>query len=214
MSSYSQSAQDIFVEVITNKKQNGYFLEIGSNHPITHNNTYLLESNYNWKGLMVEYDNSFENLYKIHRKNSIYKISDARNVDYKDIFLKNNFPLNMDYLQIDLDVDNKSTLDTLILLDNTLLDKYKFATITFEHDIYRGNYFETQKISRKIFEKWGYLLVFPNVRVFFNGQDIPYEDWWVHPDLVDMNLINKISTTKSLHSDEIKNILINNTYQN
>ena len=83
MSTYSQSAQDLFVSSVTNKKQNGYFLEIGSNHPIIHNNSYLLEKEYQWKGLMVEYDGSFEELYKIHRPNSIYTINDARKVNYK-----------------------------------------------------------------------------------------------------------------------------------
>jgi hypothetical protein len=38
-------------------------------------------------------------------------------VNYKNILDENNFPKNMDYLQIDLDVDNKSTLDTLMLLE-------------------------------------------------------------------------------------------------
>lgn len=57
--SYSQAGQDIYVEEITQKKINGTFLEIGSNHPIEHNNTYLLEKKYNWKGIMVEYDSSF-----------------------------------------------------------------------------------------------------------------------------------------------------------
>ena len=163
MKSYSQSNQDLFALHTSRYKQNGFFLEIGSNHPINHNNTYILEKNYNWKGCMVEYDKSFEPLYKIHRQNSIYCMEDARIVKYREIMDHNNFPLNMDYLQIDLDVNNRSTIDTLRLLDNTVFDKYKFASITFEHDIYTGNYFNTQAESRRIFEKRGYLLVFPNV---------------------------------------------------
>ena len=60
MNSHSQAAQDIFVQSITKQKRDGHFLEIGSNHPITHNNSYVLENEYSWKGLMVEYDRSFE----------------------------------------------------------------------------------------------------------------------------------------------------------
>uniref|UniRef100_A0A6C0DJJ3 Methyltransferase FkbM domain-containing protein n=1 Tax=viral metagenome TaxID=1070528 RepID=A0A6C0DJJ3_9ZZZZ len=207
MNTYSQCAQDLFVEAVMKGKRDGYFLEIGSNHPAQHNNTYLLEKKYNWKGLMVEYDKSFEQSYKVHRKNSIYELNDARLVNYREILDKNNFPENIDYLQIDLDVDNKSTLDTFLLLNNTVLDKYKFATITFEHDIYRGNYFDTQTISREILKDMGYLLVFPNVSVFWEGSYKPFEDWYVHPDLVDMNYINKIITTDSLTVEQIKNIL-------
>jgi len=208
MKSYSQNSQDLFVYSVL-QKNNGYFLEIGSNHPIIHNNTYLLENNFNWKGLLIEYDKSFEKLYKIERPNSIYQINDARNINYREIMDNNNFPANMDYLQIDLDVDNKSTLDTLILLDNTIFDKYKFATVTFEHDIYSGNYFDTQKISREIFLKRGYILVFPNVKVFWQNEFKPFEDWYIHPDLVSIEIINKIKTDNSLINDDIKQILSN-----
>ena len=209
MESNSQAGQDLFVEYLTQKKKNGYFIEIGANHPIIHNNTYLLEKNYNYKGLMVEYDKSFELLYKTIRPNSIYCINDARLVNYKEILEKNNFPKNIDYLQIDLDVDNKSTLDTLLLLNDTVFNNYKFATITFEHDIYRCNYFDTQIISRQIFKNRGYILLFPDVSVFWEGSYKPFEDWYVHPDLVDANLINKLISTTSLTSENIKNLLKN-----
>ena len=202
MNSYSQSGQDLFVLSATNNKQNGYFLEIGSNHSSYNNNSFLLETQYKWKGLMVEYDKSFETSYKTLRSNSIYVINDARLVNYREILDSNNFPANMDYLQIDLDVDNKSTLDTLRLLEETVFDKYKFATITFEHDIYSGNFFDTREISRNIFEKRGYVLAFPDVTVYWNGKHQPFEDWYIHPDLVSNTFINKIKTIHtSIHSE-------------
>jgi hypothetical protein len=201
--SQSQIYQDIFALKMSKEKKYGYFLEIGSHNPITCNNSFILENGYNWKGLMVEYDTSFENLYKIHRPNSIYELNDARLVNYRQIMDSNNFPINMDYLQIDLDVDNKSTLDTLLLLNNTIFDKYKFAAITFEHDIYRGNYFDTKKISRQIFKDRGYVLVFPDIKVFWEGGYKPFEDWYIHPELVDMDHINKIKTDISLTREEI-----------
>jgi hypothetical protein len=202
MNSYSQSGQDLFVLAATNNKHHGYFLEIGSNHPSYNNNSFLLETQYKWKGLMVEYDKSFETSYKTQRSNSIYVINDARVVNYREILDSNNFPTNMDYLQIDLDVDNKSTLDTLRLLEQRVFDKYKFATITFEHDIYTGNFFDTREISRKIFEKRGYILAFPDVTVYWNGKHQPFEDWYIHPDLVSNEFINKIKTIHtSIHSE-------------
>lgn len=207
MITYSQACQDLFVKHVKQSMYNGYFVEIGSNHPIMHNNTYMLESIYNWKGLMVEYDASFEELYRIYRKNSIYHIGDARHVNYRDILYNNSFPPNIDYLQIDLDVNNRSTLDTLSILNDTVFDTYKFATVTFEHDIYTGNYFNTQQISRKIFEDRGYVLVFPNVSVFWEGSYKPFEDWYVHPDLVNMDIVNKLITTESLTTDTIARIL-------
>lgn len=208
MKTYSQASQDIFVRILTNNKTNGTFLEIGSNDPIIHNNSYILESQHNYKGILVEYDKSFEKAYKLHRKNSIYVLNDAQKVHYREILDNNNFPTEIDYLQIDLDVNNRSTLNTLELLNTTVFDKYKFSTVTFEHDIYTGNYFNTQHISRQIFKERGYILVFPDVSVFWEGKYCKFEDWYVHKDLVNPDIINKIKSDVSLTHEEIVALLI------
>ena len=184
-----QAEQDKFVLNVLNNKKNGYFLEIGSNHPIEINNSYLLETKYNWKGIMVEYNSKFLSLYKDHRPNSIHIINDATEVNYKNIFEKNNMPLSFDYLQIDLEANNGSTLKTLQKLDNEIFDKYTFATVTFEHDIYHTNFANTRLESRNILSKRGYICVFEDIN---NRGENPYEDWYVHPDLVDMNYVNNL----------------------
>ena len=178
---------------ILKEKTNGYFIEIGSNHPININNTYILENKYQWKGIMVEYDNNFLPLYKQHRPNSIHLINDATKIDYKRTFEINNVPLVIDYLQIDLEARNGSTINTLKKLDDEILDKYKFATITFEHDIYSTNINNTREISREIFKKRGYVCVFEDIHN--KDPNYVYEDWYVHPDLVDMNYINNLIET-------------------
>lgn len=178
--SNSQSAQDIFVLEMTCFKHKGYFLEIGSNDPKHINNSYLLEYGYEWTGLMVEYESCFEEKYREKRPGSIFVIQDAQTVDYKGIFEAHNYPKEMDYLQIDLEVDNGSTLGTLERVETTLFQNgYKFAAVTFEHDIYRGDYFDTQRKSREIFERNGYIRVFTNIK----NQGFPYEDWYIHPEL-------------------------------
>ena len=209
-----QAEQDKFVLTILKNKRNGFFVELGSQHPINNNNTYILENQYDWKGIMVEYDANWLNEYKAHRENSIHIINDAQNIDYKSLFLINNVPNNIDYLQIDLDVDNSSTLNTLIKIDEQLLNEYKFATITFEHDIYSSDnnndiWAITKQKSREIFTNRGYILLFPDVQLSSNSsyrgkQCGAFEDWYVHPDLVDNNLINKYKTDKSIY---FKNIL-------
>jgi hypothetical protein len=177
-SSFSQSAQDQFVLKVLGYKTNGYFLEIGSNHPIEINNTYILENIYSWNGLMVEYEKVYEDLYKQYRK-SHYIIQDARKVDYLEVFQKYNFPKNMDYLQIDLEVTNGSTIETLELLDKTIFPEYTFSVVTFEHDIYVGDHFDTRNKSREIFKSRGYDLVYSDIK----NKDCPYEDWYVHSSL-------------------------------
>lgn len=191
-----QAEQDKFVLNILKNKKNGYFLEIGSNDPITINNTYILESKYDWKGIMVEYENKFLPLYKKHRPNSIHIINDATKVDYKNLFEINNVPLQIDYLQIDLEANNGSTIITLEKLDNEIFDNYKFATITFEHDIYHTNFMNTRTKSREIFKKRGYICVFEDVNNL--GID-PYEDWYVHPELVDMDYVIKLQDNNKKH---------------
>jgi hypothetical protein len=199
----SQVGQDRFVLSILKNKKNGYFIEIGSNDPKLINNTFILEKDFNWSGIMVEYDSKWLQSYKDTRPNSIHVIDDATKIDYKTLFVNNKVPHNIDYLQIDLDVCNRSTLDTLELFNNTIFDNYKFATITFEHDIYSGDHFNTRQTSRNIFLKRGYILVFPDVK---NGSNA-FEDWYVHPDLVDMNYINKVKTNESLEFNQIMSIL-------
>ena len=144
--------------------------------------------------------------YKKVRPNSIHVFEDARKVDYAN--LTSGYK-SMDYLQIDLDVNNRSTLDTLELLDRTVFDNTQFATVTFEHDIYTGNYFNTRERSREIFTKRGYELVFPDISVFFNGANCVFEDWYVHPDLVDMEYVRKVQSRKSMRHEEIIRILRN-----
>ena len=138
---------------------------------------------------MVEHDATYLPLYQKHRPNSIHIIEDATKIDYKNVFETNNMPVSLDYLQIDLEADNGSTIKTLQKLDSEIFDTYKFATVTFEHDIYHTNFGNTRAESRDIFFNRGYVRVFDDI----NHQGVnPFEDWYVHPDLVDMDYVNQL----------------------
>jgi len=184
--------QDLFAILLNKEIKDGYFVEIGSHHPITNNNTYLMEAMFGWKGIMVEYNQRFLPLYQQFRPQSLHILNDATQVDYRKILDENNFPPHFNYLQIDLDVNNRSTLSTLELFDTNVFDKYKFGTVTFEHDIYNGDFFNTREASRSIFEKRGYIRLFSDVSVFWPDRWSPFEDWYAHPDIVDPVLIEKI----------------------
>ena len=188
---FSQAGQDKYIVNVLKKKTNGFFVEIGSNDAICGNNTYLLENKYKWTGIMVEFCGNFLEGYKTHRPKSVHVIDDATQIDYMNLFETSNAPLSIDYLQIDLDEGNGSTLKTLQKFDETggIFDNYKFATITFEHDIYWSNAFNTREVSREIFTRRGYYRVFADVNI----EDVhPFEDWYVHSDLVDMNYIQNL----------------------
>lgn len=185
-----QAEQDKFILNVLNFKEYGYFIELGSARPIQNNNTFILEDKFNWKGIMVEYDKKYLNEYKKYRKNSFHIIGDATKINYKKVFDNNNIPRIVDYLQIDLDADNGSTLKTLELFDSFIFNDYKFSVITFEHDVYQDTKFNTRVKSREIFKKHGYYCVFEDIHD--RVPKIVYEDWYVNPNLVDMEYIYKL----------------------
>jgi FkbM family methyltransferase len=65
---YSQFGQDgyVFNNVFKNRK-NGFFVDIGANHPTDCNNTYLLELN-NWTGVAIEPQKELRELWPSIRK--------------------------------------------------------------------------------------------------------------------------------------------------
>ena len=52
--SKSQLYQDLFVLMKTRFKQGGFFVEFGATNGVSLSNTYLLEKNFGWKGLLAE----------------------------------------------------------------------------------------------------------------------------------------------------------------
>jgi hypothetical protein len=202
MSKYNgQASQDGFALHCLKFKRGGTFLEIGSNDPISINNSYLLEKDYGWTGYMVEYEPRFLPSYKQHRPASKYIIDDAQEVDYKAVC--EDLGKDIDYLQIDLEVSNASTINTLRKLKNDAMSDHRFAVVTFEHDIYTGDHFNTRLESRSIFDAAGYVRVFSDVR----NDDLPYEDWYVHPELVDMSFIDKIKSDRSMEHTDVMSII-------
>jgi FkbM family methyltransferase len=68
---YSQLGQDLEVIRFYNNKQGGFFIEIGASDGIKISNTYLLETQYNWKGICCEpIPYNFEKLV-VNRPNSL-----------------------------------------------------------------------------------------------------------------------------------------------
>jgi len=207
--SYSLDMQDIFVMTATNGMKNGTFLEIGCHLPINNNNTYNLESVFNWSGVSIDLFEEYANEWKFHRPNTTFLATDALNTDYEKL-LSYYFPtINIiDYLQLDIE----PSINTLSALKRIPFDKFKFRTITYETDFYaEGDYARNE--SRKILSTLGYELVAGDVLTcYIPNQISPYEDWWVHPDLVDRNIINTIKE-KSLKNSDPRYFLVYDLFQ-
>ena len=185
---FSEAYQDIFVLTMLKGKKNGTYLEIGAGSPFFGSNTVLLEK-FGWKGhgfdinpLAVDPD----------RKNPCV-LKDALTVDYDELLSDMEYGEVIDYLQVDLEPAEI----TYSALDVIPWDKYKFRVITFEHDYYNDESKLIRDKSRAYLHSKGYELLVTNIapdtlRVF--------EDWWVHPDHVDKDMIAKFKNT----SDNIK----------
>lgn len=177
MEGYSQIGQDLFVINALQEMRDGLFLDVGAAAPQYINNTYLLEKHYNWSGISIEFDKRYESVWSnSDRKNSQFILKDARTVDYDTLIgnlLVNRGRDRIDYLSVDLEPPSL-TLDVLHLIP---FNKYKFSVITYEHDMYRCDVVNdplyTMRESRKLFDQYGYKLVFANKQ----------EDWWVDPTL-------------------------------
>src|SRR5262249_7829829 len=57
--SQSQLLQDIFVVTALLEKHNGFFVEIGAGDGVNWSNTYMLEKEFGWYGILAEANRSF-----------------------------------------------------------------------------------------------------------------------------------------------------------
>lgn len=188
---YSQCFQDMFILTLLNGKKNGTYLEIGSADPFKGNNTYLLESLYQWSGKAIDILSHEVDKYNNSRTNPCI-LANALEVDY-DVLLaemSKEYKTNdcFDYLQVDCEPPAIS----LQILKKIPLDKYKFAIITFEHDYYADIDKTIRQEAREYLEKMGYVLVIGNVSM---NDTCPYEDWWIHPELIDDKKYNMLLET-------------------
>jgi len=171
--SNSQASQESFVLNVLKEKRNGFYVELGGGWAQKNSNTYLLESEYGWKGLSFENDPIRAYAYNLTRKNKTLEL-DARSFDYEKYFIQNNYPRHIDYLQMDIHPASA----TLEAFKNMPLNKYRFSVITYEHNGYKDEQHKAiQAESQRILTELGYVLVVENV-IF---QDIAYEDWWIDP---------------------------------
>jgi FkbM family methyltransferase len=174
---YSQAFQDVLVEKIYDKKKNGTYLEIGANDYRLNNNTYLLEKDYDWKGISVEIDGVYEPDFKKYRKNT-FVLGDATTINYKELL--KDMPKTIDYLQVDCE-PSQTTYDVLLKIP---FDEYKFGVITYEHDHYDDRTKSFKQKSREFLRSKGYVLLVGNITPDVTEQ-LDFEDWWVHPDCVE-----------------------------
>lgn len=173
---YSKHFQDMFILTVLNGKKNGTYLEIGSGDPFIHNNTALLETQFGWRGISIDTSGALCYKFKNERRNTVI-CANALELDFRELFNKHCVDNVVDFLQVDCDDAS------LEILKKIPFGEHKFAVVQFEHDSYRLDP-TIKEISRKILRDAGYVLLVNDVAF---TEYASYEDWWIHPDLVEVH---------------------------
>jgi hypothetical protein len=187
---YSQAYQDMFVLAILNGKRNGTYLEIGAQEPFYQNNSALLETEFDWKGTSIEIREDLCKMFAEQRKNQIL-CKDATKINYERLIDDMNVGTDLDYLQVDCE-PSKTTFEILTAIP---FERYRFAVITYEHDHSVDITSSYRDKSRRFLKSYGYELVVKDVA--FNDE-YTFEDWWIHPDLVNSDIVSQM---KSVDTD-------------
>jgi hypothetical protein len=176
------SEQEDFVLYLLANKKGGHYVELGAFHSKNGSNTNRLENEFDWKGVSFEIKEELRKEFNENRSNPC--MGDALDFNYISYFEENDFPKQIDYLQVDIDAGymkngrpDGSAYTSLHGLLAVPLNSYRFTVITFEHDAnmyWRNDVM--RDVQREILDSLGYSLV---VRT-------ESEDWWVDPNVIEL----------------------------
>ena len=137
---YSFSGVDTIIENIFRNKNDGFYIDIGCQHPIKNNNTYLLHSK-GWKGINIDLDPDNINLFNISRPNDDnINIAVSNKVGVADLyFYHKKSPINTidkktsDYQKAKVSDIKKVKTDTLNnIINNSKYDNMKFNLLSID----------------------------------------------------------------------------------
>ena len=93
--SYSQTGLDLILEKIFNDKKNGFYIDVGCNHPVYNNNTYKFYRR-GWRGINIDTD--FESIklfnYFRNRDININTAISSKDTTLKYYFFHDKSPIN------------------------------------------------------------------------------------------------------------------------
>lgn len=198
MNTYSQVSQDLWVLEMLKNKKNGFFLDIGAYDGIKFSNSYILEKQYGWKGLLVEaHIDNFKKMCEIrdntlvncamtdfngkvffdYNGNTGSKISnhgfEVESITFDELFKRYNVPNIIDYMSLDIEGNE------FISLQKFPFNTHICSLITVEHNLYIDGEENKNKIKNLLINN-GYILVKENVTC----ENLPFEDWYKHNTLI------------------------------
>ena len=200
-SSKSQFRQDLFVLSFLDFKKNGYFVEFGATNGIDLSNTYLMEKELGWNGILAEPATVWHNDLKNNRKcnietNCVWKDS-ISTLTFNQVTVAELSTISS-YSDADLHKEarkegetykvNTISLNDLLLKYNApsyidylsidtegseyeILSNFDFSQYTFGVITCEHNYTPTREKLYSLLTKQGYLRVFEDLSLF--------DDWYV-----------------------------------
>lgn len=203
----SQAMQDDFVCNCLDHKRGGTFVDLGAGHFGRGSNTYRLEKELEWFGIAAEKEESLAVDWLAKRERSQF-FWDAFDPAISSAILQlSGSARTIDFLSLDLEPP-ELTLSCLVGLP---LEHVRFAVICCEHDIYRRS-FAIKNAMRGVLEGFGYVRVCEDVRMLgmterdgkHEANLMPVEDWWVHPELVNIRKAAAIAAQIRIINEEMQ----------
>tara|TARA_B100002051_G_C16667761_1_gene602732 strand:- start:388 stop:1113 length:726 start_codon:yes stop_codon:yes gene_type:complete len=158
---YSFGGIDIIVDYIFKNKSDGFYIDIGCQHPISNNNTYLLHKR-GWSGINVDLDKKNIELFNLHRKKD-YNVEIAvssKNTQKELFFYHDKSPINTlekrvrdhrETKEKEIRKINTVTLNSLIESSPFRNSKFNFLTIDVEgHELEVIKGFDLKKYEPEI----------------------------------------------------------------
>ncbi len=129
--SYSLSNVDLIIERIFKKKKKGFFIDVGCNHPIKHNNTYLLYKK-GWTGINIDLDlESIKQFNQLRTRDlNIHALVTSIDNDEKELyFYHDRSPINTISKELAeiRDKDHKELKKLKGISLNSIIENSKFA---------------------------------------------------------------------------------------
>ncbi len=141
--SYSFGGCDLLIDYIFKTKKNGFYLDIGCQHPVSNNNTYLLYRR-GWSGINIDLDPKNIRLFNLERPNdiNICKCISSDNSEKDFFFFHPGSPINSLEKKTIKNKSNFSLKKIKTFTLNSILEDYKIRAIDYfnldveGHEIY------------------------------------------------------------------------------
>ena len=206
--SYSFNAVDLIIDYIFKNKNNGFYLDVGSQHPISNNNTYLLFKR-GWSGINIDLDKKNIDLFNTARPNDInLNLAISSDVAEKKLyFYHDKSPINtLDKVVSDF---QSATVKKIKRIKTTTLD-IALQNLKFNNKIDYMN-LDVEGHEMDIFKAFDLSLYKPSIiSVEFLDLDMKYLEFKnndlqriVNSDLYKHLLNNKYHFVNWLHGDLI-----------